>query len=736
MSLIDELKGVLARRKNVLEVFGTYQSMYDELLQGLAHNYNSDVDTATSAFYLANYVMDNIQGDDGRLDDDERVQHVLKNLIKAKEHLTVDFETLVNIYSLIFDWAIKIEKEMVKNARLLIDPKVITTNIVDIYAIPLFSFLQRLIPKLDLRWAMAELDASLRKKFSGPIYDELIKHFTIESMQPKFYFDAGFYIIRQFVDDYFKEKFEEGYEKLETLGDVGRKPFNHSCSIFYDIISRDLYTKVAKDDQIILDDELLNELNNSLLINKITSKPENPYKLMFAKYHIKIKVQGQRTEERFLYIENFEESEADFQYDELLGMWNYYLLSEEDVNLQSIISYSKQRCIDVRGITTRLMESGKISSDDIDLLLTSWMEMLINNLQEEYNFLEIKDSLREQNFIPICLLKQSKDHSEMNMLIDTVKPISSKRMEMLGIQSSMITSEQVIHLLDHVKLITDHTSNITRLLLLQHNRKIEIEFYPLELLYDHRQYEGKNILLLFSKDESNLIGLICPNEASLEFSASSLKSRQIFSKLNQLLSDLKFKNLEDSRAAKLSSFITRGVEKFSDPGQLWLSGNIKEPLGISTDSKSVTDRIDLAMKLEEERLEKIRDEEAKRHEAMETERQQRLKAFQILYFNEKVLKRLFEEITLKTQSKLLDLLLKSFPEISNLDKIERSIKMKLTDFEKAKDPKEMLSSEIKDIFNQVTSNIITSWFNESPPDLTMLNSIWELVLQLKEGELM
>jgi chorismate mutase len=165
MSLIDELKGVLARRKNVLEIFGTYKSMYDELLQGLAHNYNSDIDTATSAFYLANYVMDNVQGDSGRLDDDERVQHVLKNLIKAKEHLTVDFETLINIYSLIFDWAVKIEKEMVKNARLLIDPKVIATNVVDIYAIPLFSFLRKLIPKLDLRWAMAELDASLRKIF-------------------------------------------------------------------------------------------------------------------------------------------------------------------------------------------------------------------------------------------------------------------------------------------------------------------------------------------------------------------------------------------------------------------------------------------------------------------------------------------------------------------------------------------------------------------------------------------
>ena len=106
MSLIDELKEVLKRRRNVLDIFGTYKTMYDELLHGLASSYNSDIDTAASAFYLANYVMGNLQSEEGRLNDDERVQNVLKNLIKAKEHLTVDFETLVHIYSLIFDWAV------------------------------------------------------------------------------------------------------------------------------------------------------------------------------------------------------------------------------------------------------------------------------------------------------------------------------------------------------------------------------------------------------------------------------------------------------------------------------------------------------------------------------------------------------------------------------------------------------------------------------------------------------
>lgn len=735
MSLIDELKGVLARRRNVLEIFGTYKSMYDELLQDLARNYNSDIDTAVSAFYLANYVMDNLQSDEGRLDDDDRVQNVLKNLIKAKEHFTVDFESLVQIYSLIFDWAIRIEKEVVKNVRLLIDPKVIATNVVDVFAIPLFSFLKKLLPELDLRWAMAELDASLRKRFSGPIYDDLITKFPIKLMQAENLFDAGFYVVRNFVENYVKEKYEEGFDQLESMGDIGRRSYNHACSLFYDIISRELYTDIATDDQIVLNDDLLNELKNSLLLNQISSKSDNPYNTLFAKYHIKIKIQGQRTEERFLYIQNFEENKDEFRHDEILGSWNYFLLSEENVNLQSIISYAKQRCIDIRGILNRLKEYKNSTFDEEKTLLSAWMEMFIHNLQEEYNFLELKDSLREQNFIPIGLLKQSKNSSVMNLLLDTVKPISSKRMETLGIKSSIITKEQVIHLLNHVKLITDHASNVVRYLLLQHNPSIEIEVYPLELLYEDKQFPGKQVILLFSTDETNIVGLLCPNEASLEFSSSSLKSRQIISKINQLITDLRIKSLEDARAAKINSFITRGVENILELGQLWLSGSIGKSLDISPDKTSVSDRIDLAMKMEEERLLKLKKVEEERQKALEIERHERLIALRQLYFNEKILNRLVEEITVKRQSTLLNQIKENFPDIYKLENLERTTKIKLKDLENSIEKEETFSSEIREVYQQLLSDISNNIENDTTKLNEYLEKIWTLIVKMNESDL-
>ncbi|UCG90422.1 MAG: hypothetical protein JSU57_01445, partial [Candidatus Heimdallarchaeota archaeon] len=194
MSLIEELKEILARRRNVLEIFGTYKVMYAELLQDLANTYQTDLDTAVSAFYLANYVMDTLKRDKearDRGDEDERVNVVLENLIVAREHLTLDFESLVHVYSLLYDWAVKIEKDLVTHARLLVNQKVIMTNLVDIYAVPLFSFLKQAVPSLDLRWAMAELAGALNKGFASEFYEGIISNFPIAKMDPQYYFDAG-----------------------------------------------------------------------------------------------------------------------------------------------------------------------------------------------------------------------------------------------------------------------------------------------------------------------------------------------------------------------------------------------------------------------------------------------------------------------------------------------------------------------------------------------------------------
>jgi len=543
------------------------------------------------------------------------------------------------------------------------------------------------LPISDPNWVVLVLN----KEFASEFYKDIINKFPIAEMDPQFYFDAGFFVIQPFVEEYFIQKFEDDVKELESFGDIGRRPHEFATSVFYETDSRELFTSIAYDEKIVPNEVLKQELKNSLHMVQTLSDTDNPQQFLFAKFHVQIKVLDQRPEERFFYIHNFEESSPNNGFPNSLGNWNYLLLSEQNVNLQSIISYSKQRCIDIRGISSRLKDQVNPATEHMDMLLSAWMEMYIHNLQEEYNFLEMKDELREQGLIPIGVLKQ--DISQANiveMIIDTPKEITLKRMDTLGIKSSMITRDQTKQLLDHIKLITDHCSNVLRLMLLQTNPDIEISFYPVEFLYKHQKHEGKNTLVFFSTDEVRIVGLLCQNEASLEFQAKSLKQRQVFSKINQLLTDLRVKTMIDARATKLEQFIHHGAEDFCEPGNLRLSGKIEESFRIIPADESVTDRIDLAIKKEQARIETMKIAEKKRLENLEEDRRARLHAEKVLYFNEKILKRFFEEINLKIQNIFLKLLRERFSDVYGLEQEHRSIKMRLNDFkEKQKEFSEL-----------------------------------------------
>ena len=401
----------------------------------------------------------------------------------------------------------------------------------------------------------------------------------------------------------------------------------------------------------------------------------------------------------------------------------------------SLISYSKQRCFDIRGISKRLKSDGETNGELMNSLLSAWMEMYIHNLQEEYNFLEMKDELREQGFIPVCLLKQDKEQTIVELLLDSPKAISSKRMDTLGIKASMIEKDQTERLLDHMKIICDHCSNVFRLILLQNNQDLEISLYPVEFLYEDKKYPGKNVSILFSSDETKLVGLLSQNEASLEYQAKSLKQRQIFSKINQLLTDLRIKSMADARSAKLENYITRAtVESLYEPGSLWLKGEITESFGVSSTDESVTDRIDLAIKKERERIEAMKIAEQERQEALEKERQVRLYAERVLYFNEIILKRFFDEVNLNLQLSLLDLLKEKFSDVFGLEQEYRSIRMKLKDLEEDKESKE-ISEHMKGVLNSLVHQINDGSLKNISEILPELDNLWNLISKMSIEEL-
>ncbi len=118
---------------------------------------------------------------------------------------------------------------------------------------------------------------------------------------------------------------------------------------------------------------------------------------------------------------------------------------------------------------------------------------------------------------------------------------------------------------------------------MQQDPTIEVSIYPLEFLLTHSQLAQRNILVLFSNDNSNLVSIISQNETALEFQAKALKRRHILSKIQQILTSIRIKSLHDARAAKLDAYIQHSVEKTFHPGRFWLKGSVSNFSAINRD---------------------------------------------------------------------------------------------------------------------------------------------------------
>ena len=709
MSLFDELKEALEKRKDEA-VLDTYYQLYDEFIQEQIETYQTEANIVCTAIYLASYIMDRITVEGIPIHEMERARLVLRILLQARKILPINLEAFIELYRLIYDWANKIEIALIQNARLLIDRKVILTNLTDVYAVSLFSFLEK-VPEMDLRWAMAELMGALMKRPSTGIYEDIQKNYPVSIMEPQFYFDAGAYILRPYIERYFEEKVDSS--TLEAFGDIGQRVHEFACSLFYQKDSRELFVPPSFSHQLTLNEQLIQVFQDTTAINSSVFR-KTRYKLAFAKFYVQLKTKGQ-TLARHFFLHNIEE---DTGTDKDLGTWVILLLSTDNINLESLNSYAKQRFIDVRGVKERNIlqtppseeVSEEVPEGELkvveDPLFEAWNEAYLNNLQEEYEFLSIPDTKREQKFLPFAVFQQERGKDTIDLLFHVEKSEEKKR-KIVGLKDGVvITKEEMIKLIDHMTAVTRHALINLRLFLLEHDEDVTISFWPEEFLYEHERAPEDNVLMMFAKDESRVVSIIARNEL-VEFSANILKPRQITSKIQQLLTELRVKSLEETCKARLEQFqyIIQGVTQTVDSSKLWFEGHVTE----SVDMLQITETLEAAKR------EKEAEEEAERRAQLE-----RLKAIRHIYLNDVVLKRFYDETTLTMQKTILTFLeelLERF-EDSALNRakigVENSLQTLKTKIEEQKKTTEELDELIKTMKEEFTSTLENTLPNLNP----------------------
>jgi len=693
MSLIEELKGALERRRNVSDIIGTYRINYDSFIQELKESFEgADDDTAACAIYLASYVMDTVKDRKERftpMDESERIRIVLENLVVARNFYPVDLPSLIHIYQLIFDWATKIEKEMIKRVRLHTSRNVIIVNLVDIFAVPLFQFMKKINKEMDLRWAMAELQGAMTKEVSPLVFEDIKMAFPLSEMVAENFFMAGEYVIRPFVEKYLSTKGDRS--QLEVFGDIGEKPFELAASSFYnnktqELIMNSAFTakfgnKVNKDLNLALKEGL--NLNHPLL-RKID------YKFLFAKFYIKIQSNGQFYDRR-LFLHNLEGKQ--------LGAYTFLLISAENVNMKVLDSYVKARFTDIQG----LKDFAIFGDAEKATRLEDWNETYISTLQEEYDFLTEADSKREQKFLPLAIVKQEKNKS-LAEIISSSSEESQKRVRKIdGIEKKDVdTLDKIKQLINFSRLIILSSLNVFRQLMInfqENENEIIIEFFPEELLFQNEKEESDNILIKSIADDSRIVSIIARNESVIR-PKGLMKQRQLNSKINQLLTELRVKSLEEAVKNRLEDTglfdFYKSVEL--EAGKFYFKGKVSQ----SVDSLDATSKIEEELKkakiIEEERLEKLKGEE-----------ERRLRELRRIYFNETISTSLSNGL-----SKFLDkILLEYFDNNQENEKFKRLLNGTIDEIDEWEERKEK-------VFTPEISNIVSGMLSELEPKIKMV----------------
>lgn len=714
MSLIEELKGVLERRRNVLEIFGTYKSTYDNFIQELKLAYEgADEDTAASAIYLASYVMDTVKDRKERLtpmDESERIRIVLENLLVARDYYPVDLPSLIHIYQLIYDWAAKIEKEMVKQGRLHPNINVVIVNLVDIFAVPLFNFMKDINKKMDLRWAMAELQGAMVKEVSPLVFEDIKNSFPLTEMKVENFFIAGEYVIRPFVEEYMKTKGDRS--KLELFGDIGEKPFELAASSFYNNQTHELFMNSAFTARFRnKDDENLNQaLKEGINLNH-TLLRKSDYKFLFAKFNIRIQSNGQFYDRR-LFLHNIEGKQ--------LGAYTFLLISAENINMKVLDSYVKSRFTDIRG----LKEFDTFTNTEKDARLEYWNETYINTLQEEYDFLSEIDTKRAQKFLPLAIGKQEKNESQVE-LISSIPEESRKLVRRIdGIEKQDVKIlDKLKQLINFSRPITISSLSILRLLLInfqEDEKEISIQFFPEEILFQNEKEESDNIIIRSLTDDSRIVSIIARNESGIR-STGLLKQRQLNSKINQLLTELRVKSLETAVKIRMEDTGLFNSYKLVnlEAGKFHFKGKVSQSVDSLDATSNIEEELTKAKKKEEERVKELKREEEKK-----------LLELRRIYYNDIISTSLSERLSKFLGMHVLEYFYSNL-ESNKIERLLNGISYEIDEWEEGKD--KVFTTEISDIvacmltelepkFKEEVLDILGGYFNKIKDRIDMMTA--------------
>ena len=207
--MYNELRSVLAERAKPETQFNIFRNIHAETIDKLIKSYNVPEEEVLTTIYLSKFIMTTdvttVSGIQQRLNDYDRVEMILKNLIESRNHIP-NIELKNRIFLLQLTWQVCWEVEKIFQRNILHNNytlEVLFCLVIDNLLIPLLSEWNGVIAKIssavvNFRWVVAEILAALINDFPTNILTRLESKIHSPHITPDQFFLAGWILCLEY----------------------------------------------------------------------------------------------------------------------------------------------------------------------------------------------------------------------------------------------------------------------------------------------------------------------------------------------------------------------------------------------------------------------------------------------------------------------------------------------------------------------------------------------------------
>ncbi|OLS25309.1 MAG: hypothetical protein HeimC3_15230 [Candidatus Heimdallarchaeota archaeon LC_3] len=509
MSYYNELREALKERAKPETQFEIFKKMHSDSIKRLIENYNCPEEEVLTTIYLSKFIITgdvtSHAGPQQRLNDEERVELILKNLIESKKFLGSALSLNDRLFLLQLTWQVaweadkSFQKNMLTNTFSL---DVLFCQVVDYLIIPLLHewnevLLKYDIEKIDYRWVLAEILAALKNDFPLEIMKSLEKEIKTKKITTDEFFLSGWIVCQEYINYLKMEEYIPSILPAATHLHLNDEMTFGGCIIYrksdekvYPLDNPSLFTSR---ENFHLTQEKLHDIKNLLSLDHPALSPSR-YLHKNSRFAIKFEEDTGKKYQRHLYIFNHVDKQLD------IGYWLIMVIQSEEINFTLLQYILQNRFSQMHSVLDLIGEKDDLKKFNVNWeeILQVWIKTFIVDLQDESKYIgHLEDYQKSQkyNFMGISEIKS--DRSNHSFVYESVEDNSRIDIQYSKESSNQLFLDRVNNIFSLSDLVYLSGYNIVQYLLASEDKKVKsMRITPSELFYYYEEDPTHQILLV------------------------------------------------------------------------------------------------------------------------------------------------------------------------------------------------------------------------------------------------